>query len=291
VYLCTESKKKDMIKRYETFDQPIYIIGDIHGDFDTLKKSLLKYKTLETCVLIIAGDIGLGAIRDEYYQETFEDLNNLCLERHIQLFMVRGNHDNPSYFDEEKIAFSNVKSVPDYSVISVGDNHILCVGGGISIDRKNRIASFTSKVKRLQEEFPTLPLDGLKQVVFPTYWVDEAPYYDEEALNEINDLGLNIKYVVTHTSPDFCFKTNKDGISYYLNIDDELEDDLNYERGVFSSIYHKLKRDNHLLQTWVYGHFHDHNDEIIDNTRFVTLLHADYQWDCFTLYDPIREVE
>ena len=198
--------------------------------------------------------------------------------------MVRGNHDDPSYFNEEKINFTNIKSVPDYSIITVGDYHILCVGGGISIDRLYRKAEYEGRLKLAQTYHPYFTEEELKNVFcFPSYWEDEMPVYDEDKLNEINDLGLNISYVISHTSPHFCFKNDKDGIKRFIEKDPQLSEDLDVERATMTSIYNKLKEDNHLLLKWVYGHFHSHNDDMIEGTRFIALCASDWTFDAIQL--------
>lgn len=274
------------MKHYETFNQPIYVISDTHGNFEYLLLKLKEYTHINHCVLIISGDIGFGVMPLDEYLHICEELNNFCLERHIKLYMVRGNHDDPSYFTEEKINFCNVKTVPDYSVITVGDEHILCVGGGVSIDRKYRIARFEKRKQLFHDLISTDPMfcaiHELSEPL-PSYWEDELPVYDEEKLKEINDMGINISYIVSHTSPKFCFKYNKDGIATWINNDPSLNEVLDIERDVMTNIYQFLKDNNHLVKTWVYGHFHAHNDEIIDNTRFVTLANADRVFDVFDL--------
>lgn len=272
-----------MIKRYETFKQPVYVVADPHGAFDILQGALKAYESINTCVLIIAGDVGLGFRSDVYYNMVFEKLNNFFLERHIQCFMVRGNHDDPSYFNEEKINFSNVKSVPDYSVITVGDDHILCVGGGISIDRLSRMEDDKARLKLAQIYHPYFSEEELQSVCCPSYWVDEMPVFDVDKLNEINEMRLNISYVISHTAPHFCFKHDKDGIKRFIKKDPQLSEDLDVERSIMTSIYNKLKEDNHLLLKWVYGHFHSHNDDLIDGTRFITLSNIDWGFDAIQL--------
>ena len=36
-------------------------------------------------------------------------------------------------------------------------------------------------------------------------------------------------------------------------------------------VYNKLKADGHHLYMWFYGHFHYHNVQFVDNTKFVML--------------------
>lgn len=272
-----------MIKRYETFKQPVYIMADHHGALDIFKSALKTYDSINHCVIILAGDVGLGGRSDVHHLADYEDLNNFLLERHIKCYMVRGNHDDPSYFNEEKINFTNVKAIPDYSVITVGDDHILCVGGGISIDRRYRIAEYEGRLNLARKYHPYLTEDELRRVCVPSYWENEMPVFDEEKLNEINELGLNISYVVSHTAPKFCFKNDKDGIARWIEQDPTLNEDLDIERETMTLIYNKLKEDNHLLLKWVYGHFHVHNVEFIDNTYFITLGNLDWTFDAAQL--------
>lgn len=272
-----------MIKRYETFKQPVYIMADHHGALDIFQSTLKAHDAINHCVIILAGDVGLGGRSDVHHQEDYENLNNFLLERHIKCYMVRGNHDDPSYFNEEKINFTNVKAVPDYSVITVGDDHILCVGGGISIDRRYRIAEYEGRLNLVREYHPYFTEEELRTVCVPSYWENEMPVFDEEKLNEINDLGLNISYVVSHTAPKFCFKNDKDGIARWIEQDPTLNEDLDIERETMTLIYNKLKEDNHLLLKWVYGHFHAHNAEFIDNTCFITLCNLDWTFDAVQL--------
>ncbi len=59
------------------------------------------------------------------------------------IVFVRGNHDNPAYFDGAMLNFKRFVAVPDYSILQACNHTILCVGGAISgaisIDRIYRI--------------------------------------------------------------------------------------------------------------------------------------------------------
>ena len=77
---------------------------------------------------------------------------------------VRGNHDDPSYFQEEKICYERFRCVPDYSVIQACGLDILCVGGGVSIDRlaRQREAARYIKKETAPSFCPLLDKNGLK---------------------------------------------------------------------------------------------------------------------------------
>ena len=132
------------VKTYNYYNKRAYVVGDIHGHFDIIKNQIKTYKITDS-VIIFAGDIGLGFEKTEHYKQIFPKLNKVMKMQGNVLLFVRGNHDDPSYFQEEKINYSNIKSIPDYSVINFYQDwddemkespkfSILCVGGGISID-------------------------------------------------------------------------------------------------------------------------------------------------------------
>ena len=265
------------MKRIEVYSKPIYVVADVHGAFDIFEK-YINHNELSDCVIIVAGDSGIGFYRKNYYERIFSSMNNHFIEKNIHCYMIRGNHDDPYYFDGEQINFSNIKAISDYTIISNDKCNILCVGGALSIDRKYRITNYWRKV----EDYATVmnvTLEEAKSKFLPSYWNDEVPIFDEDILNEIKENGINIDYVITHTSPSFAFKSDKNGIEYWLKIDDALDNDLNNERSIIDKLYEKLVTDGHIIKNWVYGHFHEHNDEIINNIQFTALMNCDFKFD------------
>ena len=114
-------------------------------------------------------------------------------------------------------------------------------------------------------------LNEAKKTCSQVYWEDEPCYYDEEKLSELKLNNINIDIVCTHTCPSFAKPIGKDNIKAWLDADEKLEKDLNNERLVMDKVYEKLKKDDHKLNKWFYGHFHFHNSEYIDNTNFIML--------------------
>ncbi len=51
------------------------------------------------------------------------------------IVFVRGNHDNPAYFEGTTFSYKRFIAVPDYTILQACNHSILCVGGAISIDR------------------------------------------------------------------------------------------------------------------------------------------------------------
>ena len=275
-----------MIEKYEHASMTTYVIADSHGDFNLLYSNINRY--LENCILIIAGDIGLGFYDFKYYNETFENLNNLLIQKHIYCYLIRGNHDDPKYFNEHLINFSNIKTIGDYSIITIGNENILCVGGSISIDRLYRINNDYKKLQNnlifMKQYNPNITDEEIIKKTYKTYWEDENVIFDENKLNEIViDNQINIDYVITHTSPSFVWKQGFSEIMYWINKDENLQNDLIEERENLSKVYNKLIELNIKPKKWIYGHFHGHNVEMCENTEFIALQNCDFDFDCFLL--------
>lgn len=282
-----------MVKRLEFARQPIYVIADTHGEFNNMVKKINQYD-IKDCIIVICGDVGIGFYSKNFYENTLEYLNNECLYRHINLLMIRGNHDDPYYFNNKVFSYSNVELLEDYTILTVGNDNILCVGGAISIDRLYRLETDSKRVSntltKLLYDNPKATEEEAIRKTIPSYWVDEKPTYDEEKLNYINNLSINIDYVLTHTSPSFCFKKDKNDISEWMKYDNFLEKDLNDEREVFTKIYDFLTENNNIIKKWVYGHFHESNNEKINGTDFIALINSDFYFQ-YTLLNSEDDIE
>lgn len=117
------------------------IIGDLHGNFEVIKRFLSVYP-VENTTFIQVGDFGIAVA--ESIQDTRRDLENLAKvlkKGNNRLFAIRGNHDHPEYFDNTTY-FNSVVLVQDYSRFDIDGRNILFVGGGVSIDRNLRIKGY-----------------------------------------------------------------------------------------------------------------------------------------------------
>ena len=237
----------------------LVVCGDIHGEFSTLAYNV-KRLGIENSVIIVAGDCGIGFEKETHYSRLYGKIRKSLDKSNNLLLLVRGNHDDPAYFNGDRIDYARMKCIPDYSVVKVAGRSVLCVGGAISIDRKHRQEAMW--LETIWEE---------RRTARPTYWENEAPVFYEFALAEIAVGGIAIDCVVTHTCPSFCFPQFKKGVGWWLDDDPNLAADLNNERAVMDRLYERLLADGHPVRDWFYAHFHDSRTEFIGDIRFSLL--------------------
>ncbi len=234
----------------------VVVCGDIHGDFTQLVfKCCVQYGMTDT-LIIVAGDCGFGFDRPGYYEGLYRKCSKRLSKANNWLSFIRGNHDNPAYFNHQPITHQRWMTIPDYSIVKACGHTILCVGGATSVDRTRRM-----EVKQYHLPNPKDPL------IPNVYWPDEQPFFDKAQLDIINE-QCAIDIVVTHSSPSFCERSSHLGLEAWAMDDEHLLDDVKYERQVMDDIYHYLYEKNHPLQSWYYGHFHESWHAEIDGVMF-----------------------
>lgn len=219
-------------------------IGDHHGNHNYLR-NLIKTKGITNNTFIHVGDFGAGFTKLSNEIEQIGKWNNLMKRTDNMMYVIRGNHDDPSFFngkEEYDYDKSNIKFLPDYSVIEVEGKRILGVGGAISIDR----------VPRITQNHESIRYGSSRRV----WWKDEVFVLDREKAESIE----NVDIVVTHSTPSFvapfASKNNWPYIVKQFLADDEmLEEQLLKERNEIGELCNILRKKNN-IQYWFYGHFH-----------------------------------
>ena len=269
-----------------------FCIGDIHGEFKALTSNIKKYE-IKNCLVICCGDIGFGFEKPQHYKDIIPKLNRLCKQNNVFIVFIRGNHDDPSYFDDNIIKYSNVIAVSDYTVVqtykiedieqSTPCHSILCVGGATSIDRMYRVGMMHRNVQDYLR-YHKCSEEEAKQKTKKLYWQNEHPIFNEEKLMEIRDININIDTICSHTCPSFAQPTTKNGIQYWILQDENLEDDIKIERSIMDKIHTTIYTDGHTLINWIYGHYHYRNYEIIDGVKYIMLdMMRNGNWDYYEL--------
>ena len=234
----------------------IVVSGDIHGDFAQLVYKCCVQYSMKDTLIIVAGDCGFGFYKFGSYEYVYQKCRDKLSKANNRLAFVRGNHDNPAYFEEGVVKHKRWMTIPDYSVIKACGHSILCVGGATSIDRLYRIMS--ERWHPLETDEPLAP---------NVYWPNEQPYYDELKLDAIDE-KFAIDTVITHTSPSFCELTSHQGLYEWAIRDENLIDDVKNERKVMDNLHTYLYAKNHPLRYWFYGHYHQSWHSEIDGVKY-----------------------
>lgn len=212
-------------------------------------------------MLIQVGDFGVGFNKPNNESNKLKELNKFLKERNITMLVIRGNHDNPTYFKGYHI-YSNLMLLPDYTTMKINGLTHLFVGGALSIDRQYR------QSERIDR----------------SYWDDEVFVYDEKLLNEAFPPSIDV--LVTHTTSLTLIDEMK--AQCYLNEhlvdtfvsrgDDELRKDLREENILVEQLINKLPN----LKFSLFGHYHTSFIHTEKNTKYKLL-------DIFEFYEPIIE--
>ena len=209
----------------------IIFLGDHHGCWRLIWDYIVEHG-LENCILISVGDLGIGfTYTRESEFKLCENLNKKFKERNINFYGIRGNHDDPFFFSDKRVAFENFELIEDYSVYEHRGKLIQFIGGAISIDRTARVLNVS-------------------------YWENEKLAFKQEKCQKVDVL-------VTHTAPLFCFPQNLSEIVYsWAREDAYLLEELDDERVIMGEIIKICKPSFH-----VYGHFHSSWTEEINGCR------------------------
>jgi hypothetical protein len=201
-------------------DLPLHFFGDHHGDWRTLL-SHIQAKNLENSLLFSVGDVGMGFQPRKSELLHCQNLNQFFKSKNIRFLAIRGNHDDPDYFNSPgRVALSHFELLADYTLLQHRGMSLQVIGGGISIDRTGRIPN-------------------------RSYWPGEGVDLQPELLQKVDIL-------VTHTAPSRCFPQHLNQLVLdWARQDPSLLEELPAERKLLDEILEKTKPQHHF-----YGHFH-----------------------------------
>ena len=206
---------------------------------------------LTDTIVIVNGCNCFGERDLKYYHDKLTILNKVLADNNTHILFVRGN-DDPKYFEDELINFSNVKTIQDYSVVKLSKFNCLCIGGYVSLDRAWKI----EQEKRI----------GRKM-----YWENEKMQYNEDDIDKIIK-DYNIACVVTTTCPSFAFPgMNAYKHSVWASKDKAIINDMTEERVVMDKLYNKLVENNKKPYIWTYSRFKNNNQSMINDILFQSL--------------------
>lgn len=197
----------------------VYLMGDMHGKGNEFVQKLKK-RGVRNSTIICVGDIGAGY---PGYGETWLcSLAEKLRQQGNRLIAIRGNHDDPAFFNKVRTFKENVTLVPDYTYADVNGEKWLLVGGATSVDRSTSIPGIS-------------------------WWADEVFVLDHSKITPVDVL-------VTHTGPRWIGPAGKNGIVLFYDTREEgrLWPELLVERNKMDELYRHAKAKRAYL-----GHFHE----------------------------------
>ena len=225
------------------------ILGDSLGRIRR-KNFRDKQKSYNDSIVIVASNCGIGIKSNNYYKEIFEKFNPILEKNNCHILFVRGNYDNPSFYDGS-FGTTNIVCLKDYTVVKCKNFSVLCIGGGISIDRS---------WKKTQEE----------RINKKLYFENENVTYNSDEIKNIIE-HYTISAVVTCTSPSFTYpSTSAITSTKWANNDKSLSDELKKERAIMDTIYGDLVLANKPY-VWFYGKFNQSQQAQANDILFVSL--------------------
>ena len=221
----------------------IIAIGDVHGKFDQLISKIDDVLETNTDVNFIQlGDFGLG-FKDPKIEWGIMSMINLRLEEgNSRLYVIRGNHDNPSYWDGGTgFHFSNIEFMTDDHVREIEGKMCYFAGGAISIDRLRR-----------------------RQGV--DYWVGENYRPDPVLYVGDNKIDILFTHEVYHPCSPYTID-GSDAVKHFAKEDTFLIEDLNRNQSVMEKLYKEILKTNPNF-VWYHGHYHQ--SHVTNNNEQIT---------------------
>lgn len=268
------------MKFYNYSDKNLFIISNLCNNFNQLFKLLERSNPLKkirprniqsmyaNSVILVIGNCEIGLRNEQYYLNLFTQFHDYLCKNNIVILFVRGSSDNPQYFSEEKINFSNIKTIPDYSVVKTRDYTTLCVGGGISLDRiwRKEQESLINRYKSNEK----------KQL----YWENEACVYNQELIDEILKNNIQIDSMISYLSPTFATVPNHFNQIKWFKCDKNLQEDISNNQKVLSKIHETLNNHGIELKFWGYAYCHEYRttiETVYDKSLLSLSLTDNYQ--------------
>jgi len=237
------------------FDR-LFFLGDTHGKNKQIASHLMKGKAdrLERKMVVHVGDFGIGFMSDIREEiRKLDILNTSLVEQNIWLYIIRGNHDDPSWFDGTPIFTSNIVFVRDHTLFTVALKDrtkpvkIYCNGGAVSIDR--------IRGKNWKDEKFTCPSDI-----------------------ELLEIPTDLDVIVTHNRPLGCHPTvYNDAVMRWCTLDNELDFDLRKEQVEMKRMFDSIRKHNDVRNNILhyFGHYHWSHKERIGDIAHITLAKAE----------------
>ncbi len=199
----------------------LYLMGDYHKNPVKLSGNLKAMSA--NASLIILGDY------DAHRAQDLVDLASIAKKHQVVMYLMRGNHDNPQYWQDRSVAevleTPWLKLLNDVDSLQYRELKLITVSGAVSVDRT--CVRFD---------------DG-------NCWPKEEGI-PKDSINQVKELG-ECDILLTHTGNPDTHSTKNDFIDSYASTDETLIEDIKAERKLVQQLQIASGCSKHY-----FGHFH-----------------------------------
>lgn len=195
---------------------------------------------------MIVGDFGAGFGRPKSMDVAYAKVCAVLEENKISLYTIRGNHDDPVFFDGLH-NFERLHFLQDHRIVELCGKKIYPIGGAVSTDI-DLVDPLARKSRRMQND-SLIRFGSSKRI----WWPDEAPMQITENLPESADI------VVSHDAP--------------LSFKPPLMRDAHVRDCTWQKVVESRRYLDFVLRTvkpsqWFYGHYHNHYEGNFQGTLY-----------------------
>jgi DNA repair exonuclease SbcCD nuclease subunit len=221
----------------------IIAIGDVHRKFDQLISKMETILEGNTGVNFVQlGDFGLGFEQPVRDWNTLNPINELLKQSDSMLYVIRGNHDNPAFWDSGcGFHFSNITFMPDDYIREIEGKICYFAGGAVSIDRSRR-----------------------RQGV--DYWCGEEYRQDPVLYLGNNKVDILFTHDVYHPCSPYSIH-NSEAVKHFAETDKYLIEDLTESQVSMKILYDGILKTNPNF-VWYHGHYHQ--SHVTNNNEQIT---------------------
>ncbi len=228
-------------------ERHLWICGDIHGELSNLVWKAARQLKIRNADILIVGDFGAGFGRPKSMDVAYAKVCAVLEENNISLYTIRGNHDDPVFFDGLH-NFERLHFLQDHRIVELCGKKIYPIGGAVSTDI-DLVDPLTRKSRRMQND-ALFRFGSSKRI----WWPDETPVQITENLPESADI------IASHDAP--------------LSFEPPLMRDAHVRDNTWQKVVEFRRYLDFVLRTvkpsqWFYGHFHNHYEGIFQGTHYL----------------------
>ena len=199
----------------------LYVVGDVHGQYKELIFRITQKYKIQDAHIVVLGDFGIGF--DKTMPDLYKWSEKKLEDQNIEINVLRGNHDNPEYFDGEH-DYPRLKFLKDHETYNLANHDVYIIGGANSTD-----IEYTDELGRKKHR------------------IEGEDWWPEEDIIRKKELPLRVDIIATHSAP-LAF----DPIPQrYDNVTEAQYNKILEERKYLDHVLKEINADY-----WYYGHYH-----------------------------------